>query len=291
MLLLVLICAYFCVFTFVAAFMPRWKESRPTLLGMEMGGESKAKQKKFSLRNVFKILASFNKVIVRGGLRQRINKDLTIAHVNMTPDEFFLLKEVTIVVVLVLLYPMTAEDMIPFWFMMSFSVGYLGPEFWLKAKIRKVKNDIIRNLPDAIDLLALCVNAGLDFMLALKWVVEKSPSSVVIDEFNIMLQEINIGKTRRDAIKSLAQRYELPDLSTFSRTLIQADKMGTSVTEALNILSEDMRLSRYRRGEQIALKAPMKMLVPLLMFIFPVVCILVAGPIFIDFIENNPFAR
>ena len=65
--------------------------------------------------------------------------------------------------------------------------------------------------------------------------------------------------------------------------------MGTSVTDALNILSEDMRLARYRRGEELALKAPMKMLVPLLVFIFPVVGILVAGPIFLDFIENNPF--
>ena len=66
--------------------------------------------------------------------------------------------------------------------------------------------------------------------------------------------------------------------------------MGTSVTEALNILSEEMRLARYRRGEQIALKAPLKMLIPLLVFIFPVVGILVAGPILLDFVENNPFA-
>ena len=86
----------------------------------------------------------------------------------------------------------------------------------------------------------------------------------MVDELNTVLQEINVGKTRRDAIKDLASRYELPDLSTFARTLIQADKMGTSVTEALNILSEDMRLARYRRGETLALKAPMKMLVPLL---------------------------
>ena len=126
-------------------------------------------------------------------------------------------------------------------------------------------------------------------MLSLRWVVEKSPPSVMIDDLNTVLQEINLGKTRQDAIRDLANRYELPDLSTFSRTLIQADKMGTSVTDALNILAEDMRLARYRRGEQLALKAPMKMLVPLLVFIFPVVGILVAGPIFLDFIENNPF--
>jgi tight adherence protein C len=163
------------------------------------------------------------------------------------------------------------------------------PEFWLKGKIKKVKGIIVKELPDVIDLLGLCVNAGLDFMLSLKWVVEKSPPSVMVDELNTVIQEINVGKTRRDALRDLAKRYNLQDLSTFSRTLIQADKMGTSVTDALNILSEDMRLARYRRGEQLALKAPLKMLVPLLLFIFPVVGILVAGPIILDFIENNPF--
>ena len=125
-------------------------------------------------------------------------------------------------------------------------------------------------------------------MLSLKWVVEKSPRSVMIDELDTVLQEISVGKTRRDAIKDLANRYQPPDLSTFARTLVQADKMGTSMTEALNILSEDMRLARFRRGEQMALKAPLKMLVPLLFFIFPVVGILVAGPLLLDFVENNP---
>ena len=124
--------------------------------------------------------------------------------------------------------------------------------------------------------------------MALKYVVEKSSHTVVIDELRNMMQEINMGKPRRDALRDLAKRYELPDLSTFSRTLIQADRMGTSVIEALNILSEDMREARFRRGEAVALKAPLKMLVPLLFFIFPVVAILVAGPVFLDFFQNNP---
>jgi tight adherence protein C len=171
---------------------------------------------------------------------------------------------------------------------MSFGVGYMMPEFWLKGKIKKVKDAIVRDLPDAVDLLGLCVNAGLDFMMALKWVVEKSPPSIILQEMNNMLQEINVGKPRRDALRDLSRKYELTDLSTFSRTLIQADKMGTSVSEALNILSEDMRLARFRRGEEIALKAPLKMLAPLLFFIFPVVAILVGGPIFLDFMKNNP---
>jgi tight adherence protein C len=104
----------------------------------------------------------------------------------------------------------------------------------------------------------------------------------------VLLQEINVGKTRRDALKDLANKFDIPEVSSFSRTLLQADKMGTSVSDALNLLSEDMRLARFRRGEQMALKAPMKLLVPLLFFIFPVVGILVAGPIFLSFIEENP---
>jgi len=136
-------------------------------------------------------------------------------------------------------------------------------------------------------LLGLCVNAGLDFMLAIKWVIDKSPPSILMTEMNLVLQEINVGKPRRDALRDLARKYELPDLSTFSRTLIQADRMGTSIGDALNILSEDMRVARFRRGETVALKAPIKMLVPLMFFIFPVVAILVGAPIMIDFMRNN----
>lgn len=287
MLILLLLCAYFCLFSFVLGFMPlRW-EARPTLESLGMIPASKKKKTKtFSLLAAISVI---NKPICKGGLRARISKDLSVARVELTPEEFFLIKELTVGVILVCSYSFVPPDSIVAWISISFVAGYMVPEIWLKSRIKKIKAAIVKDLPDAIDLLGLCVNAGLDFMLSLKWVVEKSPSSVMIDELNTILQEINVGKTRRDAIKDLATRYELPDLSTFARTLIQADKMGTSVTEALNILSEDMRIARYRRGEQIALKSPMKMLVPLLLFIFPVVGILVAGPILLDFMENSPF--
>src|SRR3989338_6308547 len=287
MLIVVLICVYLCFFSFVLGVLPFEWEVRPTLdtLGLQ---PTKTKKRK-GIFTVIRAIAMLNKPICQGPLRQRIAKDLVMAHVNMTPEEFILLKEICIVGLLFITYPSVSADMVMFWAFIGFAGGYMIPEFWMKGKINKVKSIIVRELPDAIDLLGLCVNAGLDFMLSLKWVVEKSTPSAMIDELNTVLQEISVGKTRRDAIKDLALRYELPDLSTFARTLVQADKMGTSVTEALNILSEDMRIARYRRGEQLALKAPMKMLVPLLLFIFPVVAILVAGPILLDFMESNPF--
>lgn len=290
MFVLLLLCVYFCAFSFVLGFMPLQWESRPTLESLGMA-PIQSKKKKRKLSSVLLGIAIVNKPLCQGPLRARLIKDLAIARVNLSPEEFFLIKEIGVAAFLFLTYPSVTADIVVGWIGLGVVGGYMVPEFWLKGRIKRVKAIIVKELPDAIDLLGLCVNAGLDFMLSLKWVVEKSAPSVMMDELNTVLQEINVGKTRRDAIKDLATRYELPDLSTFSRTLIQADKMGTSVTEALNILSEDMRISRYRRGEQMALKAPMKMLVPLLLFIFPVVGILVAGPILLDFMENSPFQQ
>ncbi|MCA9409506.1 MAG: type II secretion system F family protein [Candidatus Omnitrophica bacterium] len=289
MLATILLLAYLSAFAFVMGLVPMEWENRPTLEALGLSSTTKSK-KKINILSYLRKVSIVNKPLCSGALRRRIAKDLITAHVDITPEEFILAKEILIGVFLFLFMPRAKPDQIFAFASFSLAGGYMLPEFWLKGKIKKVKDTIVKELPDAIDLLGLCVNAGLDFMLSLKWVVEKSPPSVMIDELNIVLQEINVGKTRRDAIKDLAGRYELPDLSTFARTLIQADKMGTSVTDALNILSEDMRLARYRRGEQLALKAPLKMLVPLLIFIFPVVAILVAGPILLDFIENNPFS-
>ena len=288
MLTFILTLIFLSGFSFVLGLFPLEWENRPTL---QTFGYEVASAKKRAPSMAFRNIAMINRPLCTGILRQRIAKDLGIAHVNVSPEEFFLIKELCIVGILMLTYPMIQPDMITFWLLMSACVGYMLPEFWLGGKVKKIKNEMVRDLPDAIDLLGLCVNAGLDFMLALKWVVEKSPASAIVNELNILLQEINVGKTRRDALKDMATKYGLNDLSTFSRTLIQADKMGTSVSEALNMLSEDMRLARFRRGEQMAMKAPMKLLVPLLFFIFPVVGLLVAGPIFLQFIEKNPMAQ
>ncbi len=283
----ILILVYICVLSFLLGVFPWEWESRPTLqpLGFEV---AQAYRRGKNIGGHLKSLSLINRPLCQGFLGKRIGRDLIMAHVNLTPEEFFLIKEGVILLLLGAMFPIVSPETVTFWLLSSFSFGYFIPEIWLKGRISRAKYIIIKELPDIIDLLGLCVNAGLDFMLALKWVVDKSPPSVLIEEMNTVMQEINMGKTRRDALKDFSSRYDLLDLHSFCRTIIQADKMGTSVSEALNILSEDMRLSRYRRGEQIALKAPMKMLIPLLLFIFPTVAILVVGPIFIDFIHNNP---
>ncbi len=273
-----------CLTVFVTAFID--VENRPRLRPIDPHAPVE-KRKTPLIKQITRAVAAFNKPICAGPLGKRMAKDIAVARVNLTPEEFLLIKELLIIILMIIFYPKN-PDFIMAWGLLCFVFGYMFPEIWLKAKIKRIKNEIIKELPDMIDLLALCVNAGLDFMLALKWVIEKSKKSVLTDELNLIMQEINVGKTRKAALKDLSSKYDLTDVSTFTRTLIQADRMGTSVAEALNILSEDMRLARFRRGEQIALKAPLKMLVPLLFCIFPVVAILVAGPILMDFFHRNP---
>jgi tight adherence protein C len=249
--------------------------------------EVKKKPADFILGVTSKV-ALFNRPLAASSIGRRMYVDLRMAKTKISVEEFFLIKEILIVLFAFLAMRFSSSDLFAVSMFLAFGLGYMLPEFWLKGRIKKIKEEILRFLPDTVDLLGLCVNAGLDFMMALRYVVEKSTPTVIIDELRNMMQEISVGKPRRDALRDLAKKYELPDLSTFSRTLIQADRMGTSVIDALNILSEDMREARFRRGEAMAMKAPLKMLVPLLFFIFPVVAILVAGPVFLDFFQNNP---
>ena len=298
-MLLPLFFAFLAGFGLVLGFMPVGLDNRPKLQlrredpleGLKPKTDAE-KKKKGPWDFVFVItsrLALFNKPLAITPIGRRMYRDLRMAKSRLTVEEFFLIKEVLMIVFLILVFKLNNNsDFFMFLILLGFVVGYMGPEVWLNTRIKKIKADILRYLPDTVDLLGLCVNAGLDFMMALKYVVEKSSPTVIVDELRNMMQEINVGKPRRDALRDLAKRYELPDLSTFSRTLIQADRMGTSVIEALNILSEDMREARFRRGEEMALKAPLKMLLPLLFCIFPVVAILVAGPVFLDFFQNNP---
>lgn len=285
MLFLAILLTFLAVLSGGMIFMPfNVQEERPSLETLGFGPPSEAVKK----QGFMKQMAMLNKPLTMGELGQRLNRDLSMSYTKMTPEEFILMKEVWAVTLLFIFLIILPKDMLLLGVLVAIGLGYLIPEYWLKKRIQKVKNRIIKELPDVVDLLALCVNAGLDFMLSLKWVVEKSPPSVMVDQLNTVLQEINVGKTRRDALRDLARRYNLPDLSTFSRTLIMADKMGTSMTDALNALSIDMRYARFRRGEAMALKAPLKMLIPLIFCIFPVVGILVMGPILLNFLKMDP---
>jgi tight adherence protein C len=168
-----------------------------------------------------------------------------------------------------------------------FVIGFMLPDIWLNSRIKKRQSLVLHDLPHIIDLLNICVGAGLDFMVAVHKVIEEFRPCILIEELKVLLQEIQMGSARRQALKNLAQRINSPEIISFSRTLIQADRMGTPISEALKMQSEEIRIRSFQKGEEAALKAPIKLLFPLLFFILPVVLIIVAGPILIQFTRGG----
>jgi tight adherence protein C len=157
--------------------------------------------------------------------------------------------------------------------------GALYPLIWLRDRVCARHHGITRALPYNLDLLTLSVEAGLDFAAALGKVVEKGRKGPLADELSITLKELKLGKTREEALRNLANRVELQTLTSFVHALIQADKMGTPLGKILRILSTQMRIERTQRAEKLANEAPVKLLLPLIGFIFPTIFIMLFGPI------------
>jgi tight adherence protein C len=169
----------------------------------------------------------------------------------------------------------------------SLAAGFFIPEIWLNQKIGKRLHNIRRDLPNIIDLLNLCVSGGMDFMLAVNRVVKDLKPCDLTRELGEVYRETQVGKSRREAMKNFGWRVDMPEVHSFVRTLIQADRMGTPMSEALNVQSEEMRVRRFQHGESMALKAPIKLLFPLFAFILPVVMIIVGGPIILQFARGG----
>lgn len=155
--------------------------------------------------------------------------------------------------------------------------GYMLPKSWLQGQIRRRKETLQRALPDAMDMLTICVEAGLAFESALQRVHDQW-SGPLSDEFGRVVAEIRLGVPRSQALRRLAQRCDLPDIASFVAVLIQADSMGTSIATVLHSQSDQMRVLRRQRAEEKANTAPLKMLVPMLIFIFPALFVVILGP-------------
>jgi tight adherence protein C len=155
--------------------------------------------------------------------------------------------------------------------------GFLGPEIWLSRRIKARQHAILLATPDTLDLLTISVRAGLSFDGALAKVVEKT-NGPLADEFRRALAEIRVGKTRRDALRDITARTEVPALSNFIGAIVQAEQLGVSISKVLQVQSEQLRIERRQRAEELAAKAPIKMLFPLVGCIFPSMFIVILGP-------------
>lgn len=157
------------------------------------------------------------------------------------------------------------------------ALGFMMPGIWLDRKIKARRKDIMKSLPDAIDLLTISVESGLGFDPALQRVAEKWDNSLT-REFARVLSEMRIGKPKREALREMAIRADEDGLTTFVSSVIQADTLGVPITQVLRIQSEAMRVRRRQKAEELAQKAPLKMLFPMVFLIFPALYVVILGP-------------
>ena len=155
--------------------------------------------------------------------------------------------------------------------------GYIFTEYWLSKRIKKRSHAMVLQLPDALDLLTISVEAGLGFDAALAKVVEKMDGALV-DEFGQAMAEVQMGRARRDALRDVAMRAGARPVSNFIGAIVQAEQLGVPIAKVLQIQSQQLRIERRQRAEESAAKAPIKMMFPMVGCIFPTIFIVILGP-------------
>jgi tight adherence protein C len=164
-------------------------------------------------------------------------------------------------------------------------IGFLAPEFWLGRRARARGEQLVLQLPDALDLLTISVEAGLGFDSALAKVVEKMEGPLV-DEFQQALAEVRMGRPRREALRDVAARADQQPITNFIGAIVQAEQLGVPIAKVLQIQSQQLRVERRQRAEEAAAKAPIKMLFPMVGCIFPTIFIVILGPAVITVIRG-----
>ncbi|MFN2222357.1 MAG: type II secretion system F family protein [Chloroflexota bacterium] len=166
------------------------------------------------------------------------------------------------------------------------ALGFYLPSLYLSSAISRRQDAIIKKFPDALDLMSICVDAGLPFDGAMARVHEKWDDPLA-EEFGRVIYEVQLGKSRRQALRDMANRMDVNDVSSFIAAILQAEHLGVSIGKVLRIQSEQMRLRRRQRAEEKAHQAPVKMLFPLVFLIFPSMFIVLLGPAVFQVLRNQ----
>lgn len=167
------------------------------------------------------------------------------------------------------------------------ALSALQPTLWLRDAVARRHQSIRRSLPFLLDILTLSVEAGMDFMTALQRHVERAPIDPLVEELIRMIREIQLGKVRRDALRAMSLRVDFADLKTVVNALVQADELGVSIGTTLRVQSDQIRQRRFERAERLANEAPLKLLFPLIVFIFPCVLLILMGPVLLQIFHQG----
>ncbi|MER3467883.1 MAG: type II secretion system protein [Thermoflexus sp.] len=230
------------------------------------------------LRQIGEFVARFTPQSLIEDTRRRL--ELAGNPVRLGPAEFFVLQILAGLALFGLSHVLLLRaPAMPRW-ALSLAIGGLGffyPRIWLNQQIARRKREILKTLPDALDLLVICVEAGLGFDAAMQRVAERWDNELG-RAFARVLHEIALGRARKDALRDMAARVDLPEMTSFVAAIIQAEQLGTSIAKVLHIQADQMRLRRRQRAEELARQAPIKMLFPLVFLIFPAMFVVLLGP-------------
>ncbi|HQU28422.1 MAG: type II secretion system F family protein [Nitrospira sp.] len=176
----------------------------------------------------------------------------------------------------------------PIFLIGSMFVGYYGPQMWLRNTIAKRKELLVNGFPDALDLMVVCVEAGLGLDQAIARVGNevKQGHPDLGDEFILLNLELRAGLSREQALRNLVNRTDLEDIRSLVALLIQTDRFGTSIGQALRVHSDSMRMKRRMKAEEKGAQLPVKLMIPLILFIFPALMVVIVGPGVINLIRN-----
>ncbi len=205
---------------------------------------------------------------------------------GLSPDEFIATRIISVVVGgLCGAFIDNEIAMSPMLLIVLAFVGFIYPDLWLNGVIQKRRRSIFRDLPDTLDILRLAVDAGLDLSSAMKVVVEKGRRGPLLDELEKVEREISLGRTRKEAFKNFADRVAMTEVNSFVLALLQADQLGASVGPILKVQGDMARTRRWQLAEVLVNKMPMKMLGPLVVFIFPSSFIILFTPLLIQWMQ------
>ncbi len=205
----------------------------------------------------------------------------------LTAEEFValqLLSSVLFLMIAVLLVvALRAERALPF-LLLAPVAGYFFPHIWLKDRRARRERDVVRSLPVYLDFITMAVEAGLNLTGAMQQAMQKAPQGPLRNEFATVLRDLRSGMPRAEAMRRMAERLDMPDVTRFINAMVQAEKMGSSMATVLRVQSEQRRTERFQRAEKKAMQAPVKLIFPLIVFIFPVTFIILGFPIAMKFL-------
>lgn len=221
------------------------------------------------------------------------NTETKITHSGVSyllnAEQFIALRIISAIIApfLALFVMICLDNFQPVWFIITPLLGFMLPVIWLSDTRKKRDDAVIRTLPVYLDFLTMCVEGGLNLQGALGQAMEKATPGPLRNEFAIVLRDLRSGLSRADALRRMAERLDIQEITSFVSSIVQAEKMGASLGNVLRVQSDQRRSERFQRAEKQAMEAPVKLVFPLVLFIFPVTFIILLFPIAMKFIGEG----